>query len=85
MEKMTIKEIKDIAMWEENDSELAKYSIQQALNRVRDLKKQIKELFDEYLELKDRIDRAIEYINDNGILDLNGYDLLDILRGETNE
>lgn len=29
-----------------------------------------------------RIDKAIEYINNNGIIDLNGYDLLDILRGE---
>jgi len=31
------------------------------------------------------INKAIEYINDNGILDLNGYDLLNILKGEDNE
>ena len=57
-------EIKDIAMYEENDSELVKYHLQQAIDRVKDLKEQIKELFDEYLELKDRIDKAIEYITD---------------------
>ena len=40
----------------------------------------------EMLEEKNNaIDKAIEYINNNGILDLNGYDLLDILRGEDNE
>lgn len=31
------------------------------------------------IELKSRIDKTIEYIEDNGILDLNGYDLLNIL------
>jgi len=36
-------------------------------------------------ELQDRIDKAINYIKDNGIIDLNGYDLLDILRGKDNE
>ncbi len=33
-------------------------------------------------KLEKRIDKAIEYINDNGIIDLNGYDLLKILKGE---
>ena len=83
------KEIKDIGMWEETDSELAKYHIQQALDRVRDLKEQIQELFDEYLELKDRIDKAIEYIESNekeyGSLEDNEKIILDILRGKDNE
>lgn len=35
--------------------------------------------------LLNNIDKAIEYINDNGILDLNGYDLLKILNGEEND
>ena len=36
-------------------------------------------------ELQERIDKVIEYINKNGILDLNGYDLLNILKGEDDE
>ena len=36
-------------------------------------------------ELQQIIDKAIEYINKNGILDLNGYDLLNILKGEDDE
>ena len=79
-------EIKDIAQWEENDSELVKYHLQQAIDRVQDLKEQIKELFDEYLELKDRIDKAIEYIEKEPIDDEIEYTtrLLDILRGKDN-
>lgn len=78
-------EIPNIAMYEETDSELAKYHIQQAIDRVKDLKKQIKELFDEYLELKDKIDKAIKYIEtENSIGNEIEYTtrLLDILRGE---
>lgn len=32
-----------------------------------------------------KIDKAIDYINNNGILDLNGYDLLEILGDKENE
>ena len=32
-----------------------------------------------------RINKAIEYINKNGIIDLNGYDLLEILQGSDKE
>lgn len=82
----TIK-IPNIAMYEENDSELVKYHLQQAIDRVKDLKEQIKELFDEYLELKDKIDKAIEYIEKEAIDDEIEYSarLLEILRGENNE
>ena len=38
---------------------------------------------DHYIKyLEHIIERAKKYINDNGILDLNGYDLLEILEGE---
>lgn len=79
-----MEEIKDIGMWEETDSELAKYNIQQAFNRVQDLKEQIQELFDEYLELKDKIDKVIEFVEKEPIDDEIEYTtrLLDILRGE---
>lgn len=41
---------------------------------------------DHYIKLLEHIiERAKKYINDNGILDLNGYDLLNILEGEDNE
>ena len=73
-------EIPDVAMYEETDSELAKYHIQQALDRVQDLKEQIKDLFDEYLELKDRIDKAIEEINKNKYM-IDIEKVLDILKG----
>lgn len=36
-------------------------------------------------ELEYRIDKAIEYINENGYIDLNGYDLLEILQGSDEE
>ena len=39
------------------------------------------EIIGEKIELQYRIDKAIEYIEHNGIIDLNGYDLLDILKG----
>ena len=72
-----MKEIKDIAMYEETDSELAKYHIQQTLNRIQDLKEQIKELFDEYLELQARIDKAIEYIKE-----INNHNYSILVNGE---
>lgn len=52
-------------------------SMQQMLNYYKG-----KYYSDRYWELKKQVDKAIEYINSNGILDLNGYDLLDILEGE---
>ena len=41
-------------------------------------------ILQEINRLNNKIDKAIEYINDNGIIDLNGYDLLKILKGEEN-
>lgn len=75
--------IKDVAMWEETDSELVKYHIQQAINRIRDLKEQMTELFDEYFRLNNRINKAIEYIEKEVIDDEIEYNarLLDILKG----
>ena len=79
-----MKEIKDIAMWEETDSELAKYTIGKL--------QQENELF------KDRIDKAIDYceeitsreidISDTDYdlgQDFMARDILKILRGKDNE
>jgi len=52
------------------------------LEMIIDIKnKRIDELNKRLDKKGKRIDKAIEYINNNGILDLNGYDLLSILRG----
>lgn len=79
-------EVKDIAEYEENDSELAKYTISKLSSEKKDLQQ--------------RIDKAIEYIEDNLGKDDNGCgawwyafqdyqeakdELLSILRGEDNE
>lgn len=65
-----MEEIKDIAMWEETDSELAKYKIQALNSLVNSYKKQneffeasIKHIEQVNKELFDRINKAIEYIN----------------------
>lgn len=62
------KEIKDIAMWEENDSELAKYKIQALNGLVNSYKRQnefleasIKHIEQVNTDLYKRIDKAIEY------------------------
>lgn len=71
-----------------------KESAEEWENRYREYRLQIskeaqnknkKQIVRERDILQDRIDKVIEYINNNGILDLNGYDLLDILRGNDNE
>ena len=41
--------------------------------------------YQEKLKYKSKIDKAIEYIKENGIIDLNGYDLLNILEGSDKE
>ena len=50
--------------------------------RIKTIKRRRKQESAKRRLLQQRIDMVIEYINDNGILDLNGYDLLSILRGE---
>lgn len=56
------------------------------MNKEELLKGELDDIYRKYyFDLKKRIDKAIEYINKNGILDLNGYDLLNILRGVDNE
>lgn len=63
------KEIKDIAMWEETDSELAKYKIQALNSLVNSYKRQnefleasIKHIEQVNTDLYKRIDKATEYI-----------------------
>lgn len=65
------KEIPDIAMWEETDSELAKYKIQALNSLVNSYKKQneffeasIKHIEQVNTNLYKRIDKAIEYCED---------------------
>lgn len=55
------KEIKDVAMWEENDSELAKYHIQQLLKTYNDLEEQYKSLMKKAIEQDKRIKQAFDY------------------------
>ena len=50
--------VKDIAQYEENDSKLAKYTI-------LELQKQLDFMIDRNDEKQNRIDKAIEYINEN--------------------
>ena len=93
-----MKEIKDIAMWEETDSELAKYNLQQLLKTYDDLEEQYKSLMKQIIEQDKRIDKAIEYCEDitSREIDISDtdYDLgedftarniLKILRGKDNE
>lgn len=42
-------------------------------------------IYKDYYELKEQKENVIKYIKDNGILDLNGYDLLNILEGSEKE
>ena len=86
------KEIPDIAMWEETDSELAKYNIQQLLKTYDDLEEQYKSLMKQIIKQDKRIDKAIEYIEKALKDDYSEFmymsepkDILDILRGEDNE
>lgn len=92
----TIK-IPDIAMWEETDSELAKYNIQQLTNDNKellktydDLEEQYKSLMKQIIEQDKRIDKTIKYITSNEWakdykLSSCRTHLLDILRGEKDE
>lgn len=66
-------EIKDIAQWEENDSELAKYTIQQLLKTYDDLEEQYKLLMKQIVEQDKRIDKAIEYIEKSKLNQLDTY------------
>jgi DNA repair ATPase RecN len=79
-------EVPDIAQWEETDSELAKYTIQQLLKTYDDLEEQYKSLMKQIIEQNKRIDKAIEYINNYmPNYDFDHYNLeklLNILKGE---
>ena len=92
------KEIKDIAMWEENDSELAKYSIQELTSLVIKFKEQNKQLKNVILNQDKKIDEVIEYceeitsreidISDTDYElgeDFTARDILKILRGKEDE
>lgn len=82
-------EIPDIAMWKENDSELAKYSIQELTSLVIKFKEQNKQLVKAILNQDNKIDRAIEELElwqpEIEALKIERDYLLDILRGENND
>jgi len=90
-----MEEIKDIAQWEETDSELAKYKIQALNSLVNSYKRQnefleasIKHIEQVNKDLYERIDKAIELIKNDYFEDGSGNNIekvLDILRGENNE
>lgn len=77
-----MKEIKDIATYEETDSELAKYTIKSLSSLIRNQVNQLKANDLMIGELINRIDKAIEYIiNETTYSDCDEMDkLLDILR-----
>lgn len=86
-----MEEIKDIAQWEENDSELAKYKIHGLNLLVCSLKKQIKNNEEQLKELQQIIDKAKKYLKKQsgwnriscyGIDGEDVFELLDILRGK---
>lgn len=60
-------EIPDIAMWEETDSELAKYNIQSLSTLIKNQEEQLKANDLMINELINRIDEAIEYIENNDL------------------
>ena len=72
--------VKDIAQYEENDSKLAKYTI-------LELQKQLDFMIDRNNEKQNRIDKAVEYINeaieDTDIAEvISTTELLNILKGD---
>lgn len=86
-------EVHDIAQWEVNDSELAKYTIQKQNYEMKEAEELINYLGREKLKLQDRIDKAIQYIwstkyewgdleQDNEDFDIDVYELLNILGGK---
>lgn len=78
-----MKEIKDIAMWEETDSELAKYTIQKQNYEMEEAQELINYLDREKLKLQQRIDKAIkkyEKCKEEDYCTL-ALDMYDILRG----
>ena len=90
-----MEKIKDIAMWEETDSELAKYNIHKLYYDNKHLKSLLKHIEQEYIEFSDRIDKAIDYCEDiiSREIDISdtdyelgedsvARDILKILRGE---
>lgn len=82
-----MEEIKDIAQWEETDSELAKYSIQSLSSLIKNQEEQLKANDLMINELINRIDKAKEFIiNETTYSACDEMDkLLYILRGKDNE
>ena len=86
---------KNIAEYEDTDSELAKFTISQLHCKIQELESQNKELARLNIEKVDIILKAIEYIENNitddyeyhGLLYKNEEKdkLLEILKGEDNE
>ena len=76
--------VKDIAQYEENDSKLAKYTI-------LELQKQLDFMIDRNNEKQNRIDKAVEYINEMCLCsegyanygdDLRPEHIVNILKGD---
>ena len=61
-------------------------NLQQEIERLRNEIKKISEqhiyTLDKLIETQTRIEKTIEYIKENGYIDLNGYDLLKITGGD---
>ena len=74
---------KNIAEYEDTDSELAKFTISQLHCKIQELESQNKELARLNIEKVDIIFKAIEYIENNDYCDAG--ELLEILKGDSNE
>ena len=88
---------KNMAEYEDKDSELAKFTISQLHCKIQELKSRNKELamlninyINETIELRDRINKAIEYIKEKArnncwIDQYEANDLIKILKGVDKE
>lgn len=63
----------------------SKYVITNLQEKYERMKENAEILANGYNELEKRNEKAIEYIKENGIIDLNDYDLLNILQGDDKE
>lgn len=59
-----------------------KIEIEKLKNESKEISKQHIATLDKLIEKQTKIENVIEYIKENGYIDLNGYDLLEILGGD---
>lgn len=64
--------------WYEEQQE----EIEKLKNESKEISKQHIATLDKLIEKQTKIENVIEYIKENGYIDLNGYDLLKILGGD---